>query len=164
MSLSSTASRLSQVGRIHLLTVFFVDILLLTCCFKWDSSQICLPFRDKIHCFSRPSSIWNWCSLEENLWDLFRFCPQKPFLLSGNANQVSQGWQISIVWLYSGVTLNIFIGVMLNVDFYFKVRTVWSESEKCSGDCRESWQLWGWILNQSPLNCKYVVICKNVKN
>lgn len=99
MSLSSTVSRLSQV--------FYTDLLLLSCCFKQNWSQFFLPFRDKIHCIGRPSSIWYWCSFEENLWDLFRFCPQKPFLLSRNANQVGQRWQMAIVSQYSGVMLNV---------------------------------------------------------
>lgn len=87
MSLSSTVSRRSQVGKVLRVSLCYLDLLLPSCCFKQDLS---LLFRDKVHRIGRPSAIWDWCSLKKNLWDLFRFCLEEPFLLSGNANQASQ--------------------------------------------------------------------------
>lgn len=97
MSLSSTVSRRSQVGKVLRVSLCYMDLLLPSCCFKQD---LLLLFRDKVHRIGRPSAIWDWCSTKKNLWDLFRFCLEEPFLLSGNANQASQTWQICFLQLH----------------------------------------------------------------
>lgn len=191
MSSNSTVSRRSQVSRASLwnkdmcnkarcdikshlkkldpLGILYMRQLLLVCLtvviLHWCPRHLLFPggsLRDKVHRAGRPSTVWYWCIIEEDIRDLFGFRTQEPVLFSGNANQVitrnraevssHSAWVVCLCVSFVNCCLHphnqllVSSDVTANISFS-QVWTLWPESEGCTGNCREGGKLWSWILN-----------------